>query len=625
MRACLAHRGPDGGEIWIEGVAGLGQLMLHTTPESLHERLPWKDLESGLVITADARIDNREELASALNLDRSVAAGLPDSQIILAAFRRWGNSCAGRLLGDFAFAIWDGRNRSLYLARDHMGVRPMYYYRSGSVLVFASSASAVVTPDIVPAVLNEERIADFLAGQLEGVNDSCTFFKHVRRLPPAHFARYSGENLETHRYWLPDVETELRLDSDEAYADAFEGVLTQAVDARLRAVGAPAAMVSGGIDSSTIACIGGKLLRERDDTLRTYSGVSNDESTCRESRNIRRVLECGGFESRLLLPKDVGGLAAGLNLAGGSLEDPFDAHCILLQMIYLQAREDGSVVVLDGLDGDGIASLTSIYPTYLLRAGRWLEAIREVRNLRRNYYRQRSSLWSAYVNAVKPLLAPATFWEKRWKSGVGEMVRNAVDKSYLSGELAGRVNLAARFGEFLGHYHAGMAKSLRHNHARRVVAPFLTAAIERYGRLAACCGVESRHPLLDKRVVEFCIALPWQQKARDGWSKIALRRVAGRHVPGPVAWRRGWDAIGGKFLDAWHNLNHYDHCERLQHLPVEFSAWIDTGRVSRARGVWIRPEGFGEMERSVLNLTHWLDLQQDHPAAGTAPKIRQSL
>src|SRR4028118_649697 len=134
----LAHRGPDGADVWCEESVGLGHRMLWTTPESLLEKLPLVDQTGNLVITADARIDNRDELIEVLGLTDHPAEKITDSQLILAAYERWGDRCPEYLLGDFAFAIWDRRQQQLFCARDHMGVKPFYYYHSDRLLVFAS-------------------------------------------------------------------------------------------------------------------------------------------------------------------------------------------------------------------------------------------------------------------------------------------------------------------------------------------------------------------------------------------------------------------------------------------------------------------------------------------------------
>jgi asparagine synthase (glutamine-hydrolysing) len=140
MVATLTHRGPDGSGAWSAGPVGLGHQMLWTTPESLHERLPFTTDRGDLTITADARIDNSDELIAVLRIrDRQIT----DSQVILAAYERWGEDCPKHLIGDFAFAIWDARRQALFCARDHFGVKPFYYHhRSGRLFAFGTEMKA---------------------------------------------------------------------------------------------------------------------------------------------------------------------------------------------------------------------------------------------------------------------------------------------------------------------------------------------------------------------------------------------------------------------------------------------------------------------------------------------------
>jgi asparagine synthase (glutamine-hydrolysing) len=124
----LAHRGPDGMGIWHGGPVELGHRMLWTTPESLQEQCPLVSLSGDLGLTTDARVDNRDELVTALGWSDGLRGGITDSRLILAAYKKWGTSCPAKLLGDFAFTIWDSHNRRLFCVRDHFGIRPFYYY-----------------------------------------------------------------------------------------------------------------------------------------------------------------------------------------------------------------------------------------------------------------------------------------------------------------------------------------------------------------------------------------------------------------------------------------------------------------------------------------------------------------
>ncbi len=128
MLNCIVHRGRDGEGHWINGSVGLGHRMLWTTPESLHEKLPLTNKTRDVVITADARIDNRDDLISALNMSDHLSETITDSEIIMAAYEKWGERSPEKLIGDFSFAIWDNRKNMLFCARDPIGIRPFYYY-----------------------------------------------------------------------------------------------------------------------------------------------------------------------------------------------------------------------------------------------------------------------------------------------------------------------------------------------------------------------------------------------------------------------------------------------------------------------------------------------------------------
>ena len=162
MLTSLAHRGPDGTGVWCEGPAGLGHLMLWTTPESLLERLPLVSPGGHLVLTADARIDNRADLIRTLALGGRPAEALTDSHLILAAYEKWGERCPEHLLGDFAFALWDARQHRLFCARDHMGVKPLYYYKSPRLFACASELKALFYLPEVPRRVNDMRVVDHL-------------------------------------------------------------------------------------------------------------------------------------------------------------------------------------------------------------------------------------------------------------------------------------------------------------------------------------------------------------------------------------------------------------------------------------------------------------------------------
>ena len=247
----LERRGPDGTRHWKEGGVALGHTLLATTPEALVEKLPLTDLTSGCTITADVRLDNRETLMAELGLTRE-ARTIGDGELILRAYLKWAEDCPKQLLGDFAFAIWDPRAQKLFCARDHMGMRQFNYcHVPGELFTFATEDTALLAVDRVPKTLNEDRIADLIV-DLECVNTTSTFFAHVHRLPAAHTLVVEASRYIIRRYWTLRPPTPLRLASDDLYAAAFLKIFTEAVRCRLRSAGGVGAMLSGGLDSSSI-------------------------------------------------------------------------------------------------------------------------------------------------------------------------------------------------------------------------------------------------------------------------------------------------------------------------------------------------------------------------------------
>ncbi len=248
MAAAMSFWGPDGHGQWCGDSAGLGHLMLHVTPESLHERLPASlSAATHLVITADARIDNRDELFDALGVPGPGRERTPDSSLILLAYERWGADCVKRLLGDFAFAIWDGQERKLFCARDLFGCKPFVYHSDGKRFIFASDVKGVLARVESPK-LNEPLLAAYLQFRTYHAEKRYTFFEEIFKLPPAHTWLVSRSGLQLSRYWSPEEAPEVRLTSDGEYAEQMRVLgFDEAVRCRVRSAFPVGSHLSGGL------------------------------------------------------------------------------------------------------------------------------------------------------------------------------------------------------------------------------------------------------------------------------------------------------------------------------------------------------------------------------------------
>ena len=317
MLAALRHRGRDGSGAWSDGPVGLGHRMLWTTPESLAERLPASDRRSGLVITADARVDNREELAEALGLsDRLVE--LADSALILAAYERWGDRVVDHVLGDYAFAIWDPRERTLFCARDPLAAKHFYYYHlPGRVFALASEIKALLALPFVPRELNELMVAHHLLPVYD--DKVSTFYRDVLRLPADRVMTVGPRGIETRPSWSPDCARELRLRSDADYEEAFREVFGEAVRCRMRSAYPVGSMLSGGLDSSSVTVVAGQIASaEGARPVKTFSSVWPSIVAVDPRIDERRDETCSSRKYRCRGDRESGCRPSGPESANGS-------------------------------------------------------------------------------------------------------------------------------------------------------------------------------------------------------------------------------------------------------------------------------------------------------------------
>ena len=291
----LSYCGPDARDTWTSTSAGFGHTLLRTTLESRNERQP-ASFAGQYWITADARIDCRDELigemTQAEEFDPALARrSASDSDLILRAYSIWGEDCVQRLRGDFSFAIWDARQRKLFCARDHFGIKPFYYAELGELFLFSNVLDCLRQHPDISTDLNEAAVGDFL---LFGVNcdEATTTFRDIRRLPAAHSMTVSADGTRTKRYWTAPTEGRIRYGHAEDFVEHFQILLQQAVADRLRTdpIGI---LLSGGLDSATVATTARELSHTGASTsdLRAYTVVYQSLISDHEGHYARQVAD----------------------------------------------------------------------------------------------------------------------------------------------------------------------------------------------------------------------------------------------------------------------------------------------------------------------------------------------
>lgn len=505
-----------GAEVAVHRGRGLAlaQDLQPQVPEAVGLRacVAWPERE--LVIAADLRLDNRDELIETLGLGAD-ARGWPDEALVLRAHARWGGACVERLLGDFCYALWDGQHRELHLARDPMGVRPLYYCpRDGAgMFAFASSLPVLLARSSIPRGLDEARLAEFFV-----LHDDLhrTFYRDIVRLPPGTRARIRDGVVQSERYHRIELPARLELADARDYADRFRELLVQATACRLRSPVGPGLLLSGGLDSSTLAGI----VREHGGlapgtALRTFSGTFPDYPGIDERDWIQKVLDLGGCEPRfhrMDRERPLGRLDRDLALHG----QPFYApnNYVDSALMDLAARS-GVELMLDGLDGDSTVGHGWEFLGQLLREGRWRRMLREARALARQT--DRSAGWFLWRHAVGPTLV-----------GLGDRVRGESGvrvPAVLSPAFAERVGLHDTLVQRRREARSTPLSPYRVQHWDKVASSVLPMSYEIAAQQARVRGIVRRHPYYDRRLVEFCLSLPPEQRLARGADRMVQRRA----------------------------------------------------------------------------------------------------
>ena len=268
--ALRAH-GPDRSDVLVAGNIGLVHVLMRMTPEDRFERQPWR-AASGAIITADLRLDNRDEVLARIGVAPQDAMAWPDSRVLLAAWEKFGDDLWATLRGPFAAAIWDARRRTLMLARDHLGLNVVMYHKTERFFAFATMPNGLFALHEVPRELSEEKIADFIV--LNHADHRTTFYRNIFRVLPAQLMTVKADGTMAQRcYWSTADIRPIRLKSDQAYADGLRDGLDRAVRRQMRSAHPIGCYLSGGLNSSSVAALAARALGKKGQRLTAFTQV----------------------------------------------------------------------------------------------------------------------------------------------------------------------------------------------------------------------------------------------------------------------------------------------------------------------------------------------------------------
>lgn len=482
--------------------AAFGHLLTYNTPEALFEEMPCYCTEEGttLLFVAEARLDNREELANALGIHLSPT--LPDGAIILKAYLKWGKKTPEKLLGDWSFACFDEATQELFIARDQHGYTTIFYHYEANIFSFASSKKSILALPHVKRMANQEQIIRGLALWFYD-NDTIhneTIHKGIFFLPPAHTLTLKDGKIQLNRYWFPETIATIHRQNTQDYAEELRAILQEATRARLRSYHPVASMLSGGLDSSSVSFLAAELLQRQHQTLTTMSHVPLFKEELTRLQDPAFVLDetpfilatvaaSGNIEPLLLASKHISptdGIMKVLDCQDDTIHGASNAYWI--SDIFETAQREGFGSLLSGDMGNGGISYSGL--NYLLPF------------THPSFLRNPKQLVKTKV--LKPLLLK--YYPQLMETKENSITEYVKQHSYLHKNVLAEWQILAHLrkqnkGLFTYHHSSksGMLDILDIGNNPRCM----------YGANSKhFYGVELRDPTGDVRVLEYCLSLP---------------------------------------------------------------------------------------------------------------------
>jgi asparagine synthase (glutamine-hydrolysing) len=537
MMESMLHRGPDDAGTFFAPAQHLAlghQRLAIIDPE--HGKQPMHSADGQLVVVFNGAIYNYLELRRELIAKGHEIHSYSDTEVLLYAYREWGEACVERFLGMFAFVIWDKANNRVFCARDRIGIKPFYYYFDGTSLVMASEIKALFASGLVMAEANAEGLVDYNTFQF-CLGDK-TMFAGVRKLEPGFSMCVQlgagAPTLSIQRYW--DVDYTLDESHDEAwFTDHLAVLIEDAVRLHLRSDVPLGAHLSGGLDSSTIVCMAANLLKG--ETIKTFTGAFHEGPQFDETAHAKTVANFAGTqyhevfiqgsELDVLLPKLM-----------YVMDEPVAGPGMIPQYVVSQLAAQHVKVVLGGQGGDEI----------FIGYARYLVAYLE-KCLNGAIHETATSKYAVTLDSIVPNLSLLSTYrpmlQHLWSDGLfapdAERYFKLIDRSEGMKSLYNPQALASEYSpfvEFQKIFNREGIRSLVNKMTYFDLKASLPALLHIEDRTSMAASIESRVPLLDHRIVEFMAKIPPNIKFAGGRMKHVFKQAVQQHVPPEIFARK---------------------------------------------------------------------------------------
>lgn len=506
---------------------GLGFRRLSIIDLSAAGHQPMTDFDKRCWIVFNGEVYNYLEIKSELLELGYKFKSETDTEVIINAYLQWGKECVKRFNGMFSIALWDTEKEILFCARDRMGVKPFYYSFDGKQFVWGSEIKQLIKSGIIDSKVNYNNVYNYLMMSRLNV-DKNSFFENITELPPAHIMEVSAKGIKIENYWDIDENKTLTGLSDDDYAKGFEELFADAVKLRLRSDVPLGIALSGGLDSSSIACIAGRFVSN---PIKTFSVYYEDDKKFDEREYISEVLKNGNFDPVYF--------TANQNVSFDELMKFFyyqDEPCMSASPFSAyknneNIRKAGIIVALNGQGGDELLAGYHTYFKYyyldLVKQFQFAKLKKEIDLYQNDFGLNKKEIFNLFTKIGLRLILP----DKIMKQFEYKEVANY---NFYSPELKNYKNLIDLKQKY--------KSELNNNLYQTLVNTSIPHLLHWEDRNSMAHSVESRVPFLDYRLVEWVFSIPVNQKIRGSETKFVLRNGMKGILPEKIRNRK--DKVG---------------------------------------------------------------------------------
>ncbi|MCK4789496.1 MAG: asparagine synthase (glutamine-hydrolyzing) [Desulfobacteraceae bacterium] len=545
MKKVLVHRGPDDEGTYISEVrmpdrlisVGLGHRRLSIIDLSSNARQPLSNEDGQIWLTYNGEVYNYAELREELVGLGHVFKTRTDSEVIIHAYEQWGTSCLERFNGMFAFGLWDVRRRRMFLARDRLGIKPLYYFRDANSFIFASELKAILQIEDVPRELNRQSLSDYFSWKY--IPAPKTIFKNIEKLLPGHFLMLTENGLNCQRYWdIRDSSSEIHTASQEQYHEQICESLSSSVNSRLISDVPLGVFLSGGFDSSSITAMTSQLSSKPIPTF-TIGFDSHEYTSEFKYANIMSEAYSTEHHERILNTDKLVDL---LDSLVWFADEPFaDSSMIPTYLVSQLAKENVTVA----LSGDGADECFGGYPRKYMFAKRYSKYLRIPRFLSTILEKCSAMFLGSAISVMPETDRKRRFLKLNDMLKVDGLMRVLCLNHIMDTDLKKRV-LHREIQQDISLLPVGLPAQCQRS-CGNLLGDLLILDIENYlandiltkmDRMSMANSLEVRVPFLDHNLVELAVSIPANMKIHAKTTKYILKGALHDILPGEILNRK---------------------------------------------------------------------------------------